>query len=97
VVVAVAVVRPVQPSSDEVIDVIAVRNRLVTAAVAMAVRRVAVDRVGMTGRMRLIDANGMLVDVVAMRVVHMSVVQVVDVIVVLDRGVPAIGAVLVRM
>jgi hypothetical protein len=40
-----AVVRMVEVIADEVVDVIAVRHRLVTAAVAVLMRMIAVDLV----------------------------------------------------
>jgi hypothetical protein len=97
-VVAVAIVRPVKMAVDEVVDVIAVRHGLVPAvrsvnvtalvAAAVVLRRAAV-------RMLSIDGDRMLVDVVAVRVVEMSVVQVVDMPLVIDGGVAASWAVVV--
>ena len=98
VVIAVPVVRMVQVPADEVVDVVAVRNLLVTAAGLMHVRSPMLAA-GVLGRaVRRIgraDLQDMLVNVVAVRVMQMPVVQVVEVIAVLDRRVPAIGSVLV--
>ena len=88
----------VQVPADEVVDVVAVRNLFVTAAGLMHVRDLMLAA-GVLGRaVRRIgraDLQDMLVDVVAVRVMQMPVVQVVEVVAVLDRRVPAIGSVLV--
>jgi hypothetical protein len=85
----------VQMAVDQVIDVIPVRNRLVSAVrsvhvtgfvAAALMRRRALIGVARSHR------NDVLVDVVAMWVMEMTVVQVIDVTIVLDRGVPAAGA-----
>jgi len=80
VVVAVVAVRVVQVAADEVIDVVAVRHRLVPAALAVDVADLvaaAVVRRGTRGRVRGVDRQHVLVDVVAVRVVQVAVVQVV--------------------
>jgi hypothetical protein len=97
VVVAVIFVGTVKPALDEVVDVIAVRNGLVSAPVAVSVRRIAADRGGVIGRMGLIDCDHVLVDVLVVGVMQVAVVQVVDVIVVPDGGMAATGPVLVRV
>jgi hypothetical protein len=94
VVVAVILVRPVEPSLDEVIDVIAVGHGLVAALLAVGVPSPAVSGAGVSSGMLLIDRDHMLIHVVPVRVMQVPVVQVVDVIVVLHRGVPAPGPVL---
>jgi hypothetical protein len=98
VVVAVIAVRVVQVTADQVVDVISVRDRLVTAAWSMfvivlvlvaVVPRRAVGGVGVGHRDRVgLDAVGRVV-------VQLPVVQVVDVVVMADGRVPAGGAVLV--
>jgi hypothetical protein len=75
--------------------VIAVRHRLVAAAVAVSMLGIAGDGVGVVARMRLVDGDYVLVDVVAVWVVKVAVMEVVDVIVVAHGGVPAVGPVLV--
>ena len=97
-VIAVPVVRVVQVPADEVVDVVAVRNLLVTAAGLMHVRglMLAAGVLGCAvGRIGGADLQDVLVDVVAVRVMQMPVVQVVEVVAVPDRRVPAIGSVLV--
>jgi hypothetical protein len=100
VVVAVASVGVVQMTGDQVIDVVTVRDRLVSAALAvdviggviaaLMIRRAAVG-------MRGVDGHHVLVDVPVVGVVQMTVVNVVRVVPVHDGDVPATGTVLVRM
>ena len=96
VVVAVLAVRVVQVAVDEVVDVVAVGNRLVTAAGAVDVGGVvtaaAVIR-GAVGGVRRVDVEAVLVDVVLVRVVQVAVVEVVHVVAVLHRDVTAVRAV----
>jgi len=89
--VAMSAMRMMQMAGYQVIDMIAVRNGLmpavgavlVTGVVALAfVTRRAVLRVGRA------DRNAVLVIVVIMMVVQMPIVEVIDVIFVLNPGVP---------
>ena len=93
-VVAVVTVRMVQMAIDEVIDVVAMRHRFVAAAGAMHVA-VAVMVGGADVRVGGADGDGVFIDVVAVRVVQVAVVQVINVAFVLDGGVAAACAVLV--
>jgi hypothetical protein len=102
VVVAVVVVGVVEMVADQIVDVVAVRHRLVTASRAVGVRGV----VARTGKgvfrsavLRVLAAHldCVLVDVVLVRVVQVAVVQVVHVSLVADCHVAAIWAVLVRV
>ena len=95
-VVAVPGVRVMQVPCDEVVDVIAVRDRLVTATSAVdvargvtgaAVRRRAGRRIGGAN---LEDA---LVDVPIVTVVEVAIVEVVDVVAMADGEVAAVCAV----
>jgi hypothetical protein len=96
VVVAVTAVRVVQVPGDEVVDVIAMRDGLVTAPgavdVALGVTGAAVRRraCGRIGRADLEDA---LVHVAVVAVVKVSVVEVVDVVAMADSEVAAASAV----
>lgn len=91
-------VRVVQVAVDEVVDVVAMRHRLMPATGAVLVPRL-VSLAAMLGRaaIRVLRShlNGVLVDVVAVHVVQVPVVQVIDVVAVPQPGVPAPGAVLV--
>jgi hypothetical protein len=96
VIVAVAVVRVVEVTLDQVIGVIAVRHAGVAA-------RGAVDMVGgvagaamvrrALGGVARVDGDRVLIDVIAVDVVQVSIVKVVDMTGVLDRDVAAVGAV----
>jgi hypothetical protein len=83
-----------QVAVDEVVDVIAMRHLFVAAAraVAVAVRmRAAIVRGrALVGIVRA-HRHDVLVHMVAVLVMQMAVVQVVDVVPVLDTGVPAVG------
>lgn len=100
VVVAVIAVRVVQMPVHEIVHMVAVRHGLVAAAGAVGVRRVVAGTV-VLGRalVRVVGRNfdHVLVDVIAMRVMQMAVVQVVDVAAVLPADVLALGAVAVVM
>lgn len=89
-------VRMMQVPVDQVVDVIAVRDRLVATRHAVLVAAV-VPGTGMVRgairRVRIADGNDVLVDVIVVRVMQMAVVQVIDVIVVPHGDVPAVGAV----
>ena len=86
--------------SDEVVDVVAVRNGLVATAWAMNVTLgVACTAVG--GRadrgVRSADIDDALVDVRVVSVVQVAVVEIVDVVAMANRGVTAGGTVDVRV
>lgn len=96
VVIAVSVVRMVQVTVDEVVDVVTVRHRLVAAVRSVDV----VGRVGTAGvvgragpRVGVADGDDVLVHMVLVRVMQMTVVEEVDVAVVADCGVAAALAV----
>jgi hypothetical protein len=95
VIVAMPAVRVMEMLADEIVDVIAMGNLLVTAIGAMNMRglmptadvlRRAIRRVGAA------HPQDMLVDVIAVGVMQMPVMQIVDVALVLDRRVPTIGS-----
>jgi hypothetical protein len=97
VVVAVIAVRMVQVTVDEIIDVVPMRYGFVTARRAVDVARVMaatiVIRCTLVGILR-IDRERMLVDMIAVHMMQMTVVQIVDVIVVLDCRMPTVRTVL---
>jgi len=96
----VVAVRMVQVPVHEVIDVVAVRDGLVAAAGAVLVIGVVpaafVFRRALVGILAA-DVNHVLVDVVLVRMVQVPVMQVIDVAVMNDRGMPAARAVNVVM
>lgn len=97
-VVAVVLVWMVQMTLDQVVGVLAMRDRLVAAAGAVRVLRLVPAAVVLrraVRRIRVADLDRVLVHVIAMRVVQMPVVQIVDVPVVHDGGMAAIRTVLV--
>jgi hypothetical protein len=93
-VIAVVAVRVVEVAADEVVGVIAVRNGLMPTAravsVALFVSRTAVRRRALrwVGR---IDRDAALVDVISVDAMHVTVVQIVAVVAVLNALVPAAG------
>jgi hypothetical protein len=82
--------------ADEVVDMVAMRHGLVATSGPVHMPGIvrAARVAGLAARrMRRIDRDHALVDVVVVRVVKMAVVQVIDVSVVLDGTMPAFGAV----
>jgi hypothetical protein len=97
VIVAVPVVRVMQMPTHQIVDVAGVRDRLMPAVRAMHVRGVVLAAVmpgGAVSRVLRPDLKRVLVYVVAVRMVQMSVVQVVDMALVAQGDMPAPGAVL---
>jgi hypothetical protein len=99
-VVAVVPVRVVEVVADQVIDVVPVGHRLVAAArtvlVPGLVTGVAVSG-GATVPVGGVHLQRVLVDVVAVRMMQVAIVQVIDVVAMPDRGVAAVLAVLVAV
>ena len=91
-IVAVITVRMVQPAVDEVVDMVAMRHRFMSASWTM--RMCAVDLRRAVHRIGAIDRDDMFVDVILVHVVEMAIVQIIDVAVMANRGVPAIRAML---
>jgi hypothetical protein len=85
VIVAVIAVWMVQPSVHQEVDVIAVRHRLVPAAVGVGVAGSTARRLSVTFRVPGVHRDHVLIDVVVVWVVKMAFVEVIDVIVVADR------------
>jgi hypothetical protein len=87
--------RMVQMIVDEIVDVIAMRHSIVSAARPVHVVRsmTAADVAGLAVRRVCgIDADRALVDMVAVRVMEVAIVQVVDVTVVVNGAMTAVGA-----
>jgi hypothetical protein len=100
VIVAVVRVRVVQMTGDEVVDMVAMRNRLVTTTDAVDVAAV-VALAGMLWGTPLgvldVDLEHVLVDVITVRMMQVALVQVVEMIAVRNGRVAAAGPVLVGM
>jgi hypothetical protein len=95
VVVAVIAVRMVQVAVDEIVDVIPVRHCFMAASWSVNVARV----VAATARRALVRIFGahfelMLVYMIAVRMMQMTVMQIINVIVVLDRSMSTVRAML---
>ena len=93
-VVAVVAVGVVEPAIDDVVGVVTVRDRLVSAARPVDVTIFMRDRLASAGIL-FVHLQAMLVIVVFMFVVHVAIMQVVDVVSVFDLGVAAVFTVLV--
>jgi hypothetical protein len=94
-VVAVIAVRMVQVAVDEIVDVVPMRHCVVTARRAVDVARL----VAAAARRTLVRIFGahfepVLVYMIAVHMMQMTVVQIVDVIVVLDCRMPTVRTVL---
>lgn len=99
-IVAVVSVRVVQMTGDEIVRVIPVRDCLMAAALTMLViGRVAAAVAPSRAVVGILvaDRDYVLVHMTLVRVVQVAVMQVVDVAVVPDSRVSAVGAVLVRV
>ena len=100
VIVAMVTVVMMEPTVDEVVNVVAVRNCLMPAARPMDMARL-VTFVPILrrapGRIFGGHFNNMLLDIVPFLMVQMSVMQVVDMVAVLHRDMTAICIVMMRM
>ena len=94
VVIAVTVVHVVQASIDDVVDMIAVRDRFMTAVRPMNVACAVVYRCA-TVRIGVADLDHVFVVMITVRVVQVAVVDVIDMTVMLDGGVSAVRSVYV--
>ena len=98
VIVAMSVVWMMQSAVNQIINVIAVRNASVAAVGAMNVLLVVAFRPERAFvRIRSTDGDGVLVHMVAMRMMQMAVVQIIHVPIVHDGDVSAIFAMDMRM
>jgi len=94
-VVAVAAMSVVEMAIHQVVDVVAVRDRGMTASGGVNMARwMAMTRVIRRASRGIgrINGNLALVDVIAMHGVEVTIVQVVDVVVMLDREVSTVAA-----
>jgi hypothetical protein len=84
----------------QVVDMVAMRNSFVTAlgtVLMLGVMAVAFVAVSTLGGILCGDLQAMLVHVAFMQRVQVTIVKIIDVVVVLDRGVSAVLAVFVRV
>ena len=81
-----------QPAIYEVIDVVTMRYRFVSAAWAVLVRAAGLRRA--VHGIFSVDSNDMFVDVILMHTVDMAVVKIVHMAVMANRGVPTVRAML---
>ena len=79
-------VRMMQMAANRIIEMIAVRHRLMPAPCAVRVVRGAGGRLCVTFRVGSIDCDHVLVHMIAMLMVKMTIVEIVDVIVVTHRN-----------
>jgi hypothetical protein len=96
VVVAVALVDVVEVVPDQVVDVVAVRHGRVAAVGTVNVTAVVVGArvIGRAAfRVGSVDGNGAFVDVIAVHLMQVPIVEIVDVTGVTNGGVPAAGTV----
>lgn len=89
------IVLMMQVTIDEIVDMISVRHCGMSTPWAMDMIRVMTGTLVPLGtgiRVLLADLDNVLIDVIAMGVVQMSIVQVVNVVSVLDGNVTAVGS-----
>jgi hypothetical protein len=94
-IVAMITVRMVQPAVYEVIDMIAMRHLFMSAAWTMSMR--AVDLRGAIHGICGIDRDHMFVHVILVHMVKMTIVKIVHMAVMANRGVSAIRAMAMRV
>lgn len=87
-IVAMVAMRVMKPAVDDVVDMIPVGDRLMPAPWAVYMGFVMSHRLASIG-IGIRDLQAMLVVVITVFVMHMPVMQVIDVAVMLDLGVPA--------
>ena len=83
-------VRMVQPAVDEIVDMVAMRDLFMPAVWTVRMRAVELRCAGRG--ICATDRDDMFVDVILVHVVEMAIVQIVDVAVMANRGVPAFQA-----
>jgi hypothetical protein len=93
VIVTVIAMHVMQVSVDEIIDVVAMGHRLVSATGAVGVSGAL--RIGRAAhRVSGADSNNVLVDVISVHVMQVTVVQIIDMPVMSDGGMAAVRAML---
>jgi hypothetical protein len=88
-------VRMVQPAVYEIVDVVAMRDRFVSAIWTVCVRAVNLRRAldGICGA----DRDGVLIHVILVHVMEMAIMKVIHMAVMVNRSVPAIRAMLMSV
>jgi hypothetical protein len=90
----------VQPAIDEIVNMVAMRDRLMATTLVMdMVLAVAAGPASLVASVRIYigDLDHMLVDVILMRVVQTTVMQIVDMVLMLHRRMAAIRPMNMRM
>jgi hypothetical protein len=95
VIIAMIAVRMMQPAVHEIVNMIAMRDLLMAAAWTMYVRAVQFGR-ALCG-ISCAHRDDMFVDVTLVHMVEMAVMEIIDVPIMSDCGVPAIRAMLVSV
>ena len=95
VIIAMVTVRMVQTTVYEIVDMVAMRHRFMSAVWTVRVRATELRRA--LHRICGGDPDGMLVHVILVHMVEMAVMKIIYMPVVSDRGVPAVGAVLMSV
>jgi hypothetical protein len=85
----------VQPSIHEVVDMVPMRHGFVSAGRAVLVRADCLPRA--LHRIGRVDWDGMLINVILVRVMQMAIVKIIDMIIVPDCRMPTVGTVHVAM
>jgi hypothetical protein len=95
VIIAVIAVRMVQPAVYEIVDVVAVRHRFVSAIWTVYVRAMDFRRAlhGICG----VDRDGVLIHVILVHMMEMAIMKVIHMAVMVNRSVPAIRTMLVSV
>jgi hypothetical protein len=87
--------RMMQPAVYEIVDMVAMRHRFVSAVWTVNVWAVHLRRA--FHRICCIDRDGVFVHVILVHMVEMAIVKVVHMVVMANRSVPAVRAMLVGM
>jgi hypothetical protein len=92
VVIAMAIMRVMQPSVHEIIDVITMRHLFVSAARTMRMRAPGLRRAA--HGVGIANLDNMFVDMIFVRVMQMTIVQIINVVVMAYGRVPTVGTML---
>jgi hypothetical protein len=87
-----AIMWVMQPAVHKVVDVITVRHLFMSAARTMRVRAPGFGRAAQ--RVGIAHLNNMFVDMISMHVMQMTVVQIIDMVLMVHSRVPTVGTML---